>query len=166
LRDGKMSTFEGGQRVPCIVWAPGRVPAGTECNALASTIDLLPTIAAITGTPLPADRAIDGLDISPLFFGTAKSVRTEFLYYNMGGRIEGIREGDWKLLSKEPAGKAGPATPQTPDLLLFNLADDLGEKHNVAAEQPEIVQRLRRKMLEQNADIEAEARPVWRKTGG
>ncbi len=165
LRDGKMSTFEGGQRVPCIMWAPGRIPAGTVCDALASTIDLLPTVAAITGTPLPADRAIDGMDISALLTGTAKSVRTEFLYYHMGGRIEGIREGDWKLLVKVPAGKAGLAAPTKPDVLLFNLADDLGEKHNLAAEKPEIVERLHQKVLERDAAIEAGARPVWKNTG-
>ena len=107
LRDGKMSTFEGGQRVPCIMWAPGRIPAGTECGALASTIDLLPTIAAITGTPLPADRPIDGLDITGLLTGEAETVRNEFLYYSRNGRIEGIREGDWKLLVRAPEGKKG-----------------------------------------------------------
>lgn len=165
LRDGKMSTFEGGQRVPCIMWAPGRIPAGTVCDALASTIDLLPTIAAITGTPLSADRAIDGMDISSLLTGTAKSVRSEFLYYHMGGRIEGIRDGDWKLLVKEPAAKAGLTTPSKPDVMLFNLADDLGEKHNLAAEKPDIVERLRQKMLERDAAIAAEARPVWKKPG-
>jgi RNA polymerase sigma-70 factor, ECF subfamily len=54
------------------MWAPGRIPAGTETDALASTIDLLPTIAALTGTPLPADRAIDGVDISALLTGDAE----------------------------------------------------------------------------------------------
>jgi len=80
LRDGKMSTFEGGQRVPCIMWAPGRIPPGTECNALASTIDLLPTISAITGTPLPDGRVIDGVDISGLLTGESEVVRNEFLF--------------------------------------------------------------------------------------
>ena len=53
LREGKGTTFEGGQRVPCVMWAPGRIPAGTECADLIGTIDMLPTIAAITGVPLP-----------------------------------------------------------------------------------------------------------------
>ncbi len=155
LRDGKMSAFEGGQRVPCIMWAPGRIPAGTECNALASTIDILPTIAALTSTPLPADRAIDGMDISSLLTGTAKSVRNEFLYYNKSGRIEGIREGDWKLLVKKPEGKNTPKSPAKPEVMLFNLANDLGEKNNLAAEKPDIVERLKKRMLEQDAVIEA-----------
>lgn len=161
LRDGKMSTFEGGQRVPCIIWAPGRIPAGTECGALASTIDLLPTIAAITGTTLPADHVIDGLDISALLKGDAKSVRNEFLYYAKNGKIEGIREGDWKLLVRQAADEKSPNSK--PTVMLFNLAADLGERNNLAAEKPKLVERLRQKMLEQDAAIEAAARPVWQK---
>ena len=68
LREGKGTTFEGGQRVPCIVWWPGTTPAGTICNQLASSIDLLPTFAEIAGTPLPA-KQIDGVSIRSLFEG-------------------------------------------------------------------------------------------------
>jgi arylsulfatase A-like enzyme len=156
LRDGKMSTFEGGQRVPAIIWAPGRIPAGTETNALASTIDLLPTIAALTRTPLPAGRTIDGVDISPLLTGDAESPRNEFLYY-MRKQLEGIRQGDWKLLVKKEGGKGKP------NIMLFNLAEDIGEKNNLAAEKPELVARLRQRMDELNASIAAEARPAWSK---
>ena len=165
LRDGKMSTFEGGQRVPCIMWAPGRIPAGTESNGLASTIDLLPTIAAITGRPLPAGRAIDGVDISPLLNGDGSSPRNEFLYYTRNGRIEGIREGDWKLLVKQPERQGQLVPSAKADVMLFNLADDLGEKDNRAAAKPDIVERLRQRMLAQDAAIEAAARPIWKKPG-
>jgi len=165
LRDGKFSTFEGGHRVPFIVWAPGRIPAGTECDALASTIDLLPTIAAITGTPLPADRAIDGVDISALLRGNAKSPREEFLYYNSRGRIEGIREGDWKLLVKYPLRDRVPDLTAAPEILLFHLAEDLGERHNLAADKPELVERLRQRMLERDAAVAAGERPAWKKPG-
>jgi arylsulfatase A-like enzyme len=163
LRDGKMSTFEGGQRVPCLMWAPGRIPAGTECNALASTIDLLPTIAAITGTPLPADRPIDGLDITGLLTGEAETVRNEFLYYTKGGRIEGIREGDWKLLVPIPEKSKGlaPAPPSEP--MLFDLAKDPGERKHLAAENPELVERLRRRMAELDSEVTAGERPAWTK---
>ncbi|MEQ1840647.1 MAG: sulfatase [Verrucomicrobiales bacterium] len=163
LRDGKTTSFEGGQRVPCIMWAPGRIPAGTECNELASTMDLLPTIATITGTPLPADRGIDGLDISALLTGDAESPRKEFLYYHKGGRIEGIREGDWKLLVKYPEDKKGLNLKAEPKVMLFNLKDDLGEQNNRAAEKPELVERLRQRMLELDVAIGAGARPVWKK---
>ena len=73
LRDGKGTTFEGGQRVPCVMWGPGRIPAGTTCGELTGTIDLLPSIAALTKTPLPEDRKIDGLDISLLITGKAEN---------------------------------------------------------------------------------------------
>ncbi|MHB1309058.1 MAG: sulfatase-like hydrolase/transferase [Limisphaerales bacterium] len=168
LRDGKMSTFEGGQRVPCIMWAPGHIPAGTVCEALASTMDLLPTIptiAAITGTPLPAGRAIDGVDISALLKGDARSVRNEFLYYARNGSIEDIREGDWKLLVQQPEGENGPKPSAPPQVMLFNLVDDLGEQHNLAAEKPGLVERLRQRMLELDAAVEAGARPAWKKSG-
>jgi arylsulfatase A-like enzyme len=157
LRDGKMSTFEGGQRVPAILWAPGRIPAGTETDALASTIDILPTIAALTGTSLPTGRPIDGVDISPLLKGETPSPREEFLYYAMSGRLDGIRQGDWKLLALPPKG-GGKA-----DTMLFNLAEDVGEKNNLAKEKPELVNRLRQRMTELDAAIGAGARPVWEK---
>ncbi|HSP41397.1 MAG TPA: sulfatase-like hydrolase/transferase, partial [Luteolibacter sp.] len=157
LRDGKMSTFEGGHRVPTIMWAPGRIPAGTETDALASTIDLLPTIAALTGTPLPSDRVIDGMDISALLAGDAKSPREEFLYYSKDGRLDGIRQDDWKLLAIPSKGK------DQPDIMLFDLSADIGEKNNLADANPELVKRLHQRMIELDAAIEAGARPVWKK---
>jgi arylsulfatase A-like enzyme len=157
LRDGKMSTFEGGQRVPAIIWAPGRIPPGTETAALASTIDVLPTIASLSGTSLPVDRVIDGVDISPLLTGDVKSPREEFLYYALSGQLEGIRQGDWKLLAITPKGKNKPET------MLFRLTDDIGERNNLAAERPELVERLTQRMKELDAGIEAAARPVWSK---
>jgi arylsulfatase A len=166
LRSGKMSTFEGGFRVPCIMWAPGRIPAGTECHALASTMDLLPTIAAITGTALPSDRAIDGLDISALLKGSAESVRQEFLYYAAwSDRIEGIRQGDWKLLEIIKEAKNPQESASAPDRMLFNLAEDVAEKNNLSAERPEIVARLRQRMHDLDAVLQAEARAVWKKPG-
>jgi arylsulfatase A len=163
LRDGKTTSFEGGQRVPCIMWAPGRIPAGTECGELASTIDLLPTIAAITNSPLPDDRIIDGLDISALLTGEAESPRKEFLYYHKGGRIEGIREGDWKLLVKYPEDKKGLVLTAEPKVMLFNLKDDLGELNNLVEAKPELVEHMRQRMLDLDADIDAGTRPVWKK---
>ena len=160
---GKFSTFEGGFRVPCIMWAPGRIPAGTECDALASTMDLLPTIAAITGTKLPADRSIDGLDITALLNGTAKSVRKEFLYYSSNGSIEGIRDGDWKLLEIKADDKRPKEAGTDTGVMLFNLAEDVGEQNNLAEQKPELVARLRQRMTELDAAIEAGARPAWKK---
>ena len=164
LRDGKGTTFEGGQRVPCVIRGPG-IPAGTTCDALTGTIDVLPTLAALTGGTLPPGRQIDGLDMSDLWRGEVEaSPRNEFLYYTAHGEIEGIRQGSWKLLVKRPrrARKTtADANPPAPQVLLFDLATDLGEQTNLAAEHPDIVTRLRDRMTELDGEITAHARPQW-----
>jgi arylsulfatase A-like enzyme len=164
LRDGKMSTFEGGQRVPCLIRGPG-IPAGTVCDGLTSTIDILPTLSALTESSLPGDRAIDGLDISRLWRGEADtSPREEFLFYSAGGEIEGIRQGRWKLLVKQPVpdrdAPPDAARPE-PRLLLFDLQTDVGEQTNLAAGHPAVVTRLRERMLALDGEITANARPRW-----
>jgi arylsulfatase A len=164
LRDGKGTTFEGGQRVPCLIRGPG-IPPGTVCEALTGTIDVLPTLAALTGGTLPPNRKIDGLDVSGLWQGeAAASPRDEFLYYTSQGEIEGIRQGRWKLLVKQPRQAkqaASEAKPAVPQLLLFDLEADLGEQTNLADGHPEIVARLRERMLELDGEITTHARPQW-----
>lgn len=167
LREGKGTTFEGGQRVPCLMRGPG-IPAGTVCGELTGTIDLLPTIASITRVPLPADRRIDGMDVSGLWKGTVdESPREEFVYYTSRGGIEGLRQGDWKLLVKQPGRprnqKKGNAKAEQPaaQLMLFDLSKDLGEKINLADAHPEIVTRLRKRMETLDAEITANARTPW-----
>jgi arylsulfatase A len=171
LREGKGTTFEGGQRVPCIMWGPGRIPADTACKELVGTIDLLPTIAALTSSKLPADRKIDGLDASALLRNSkAKSPRSEFLHYTSRGDLEGIRKGKWKLLVKKPRqprrgkGKAKkPTTPPAPQIMLFDLLKDVGEQNNLAGTNPKIVKLLRDRMVELDAEITANARAPWLK---
>ena len=134
-------------RVPCVMWGPG-IPAGTECDQLATTLDLLPTIAALTGSKLPEDRRIDGVDISNLLADpTAESPRKEFLYYASNGNLEGIRQGDWKLLRREKRRKKGEPKIEGPPqytFMLFDLSKDIGEKDNLAEEKPDLVTKLRR----------------------
>lgn len=149
LRDGKGTNFEGGQRVPCVMWAPGRIPAGTTCDKLTSTIDLLPTIAKIVDTPLPANRKIDGMDISAQLTSDADSPRTEFLHYTAQGAAAGIRIGDWKLLLGQGKKK---------ETLLFNLADDLTESNNLAAKHPEKVAELTALLEARDVEITKNAR--------
>lgn len=166
LRDGKGTTFEGGQRVPCLIRGPG-IPAETVCDELTGTIDLLPTIAAILGRPLPEGKKIDGMDVSGLWTGRAKrSPRKEFLYYTSRGDLEGIRQHSWKLLVKKPRArrnKRQASGERKPQILLFDLSKDLGEQNNLAEKHPEIVSRLRKRMQELDAEITANARPPWRK---
>ena len=152
LRDGKSTTFEGGQRVPCIISWPGHIPAGSTSDELASTMDLLPTIAELTGKALTPPKKIDGIDISEILTDEAESPRTEFLHYNTGGQLEGIRQGDWKLLIKG-------AKSAKPQILLYNLSDDIGEKLNLAPKYPEKVAMLQKRMTELDAEVTTNARP-------
>ena len=96
LRGGKLTCFEGGVRVPCLMRWPGRIPAGRVCDELVSTLDLVPTLAGLLGAPLPA-KTIDGVDAWPLLSGaTEKTPRENFLYFN-GDELHAVRSGDWKL---------------------------------------------------------------------
>jgi arylsulfatase A-like enzyme len=96
LREGKLTTFEGGVRVPGIVRWPGHVPAGRTTDELVTSLDLLPTIAALLGAKLP-EHKIDGVDVGPFLCGnTEKSPREEFWYY-AGDELQAVRRGPWKL---------------------------------------------------------------------
>lgn len=166
LREGKGTTFEGGQRVPCLIRGPG-IPAGTVCHELTGTIDVLPTIAAITRTPLPQNRKIDGLDVSGLWMGTTKaSPRTEFIHYTSQGILEGLRQDHWKLLVKKPRQprnrkKNAAATTKPPEIMLFDLSKDMGEQNNLAETHPELVTKLKTRMEELDAEITTNARAPW-----
>jgi arylsulfatase A-like enzyme len=153
LREGKGTTWDGGHRVPCVVRWPGKIPAGSACNELCGTIDVLPTLAKLAGTMAPNDRIIDGRDIWPLLAAAkdAKSPHEAFRYYWDYG-LEAIRTGDWKLhfpheyrsLAGEPGngGQPGPYKQLRTELALYDLASDVGETKNVAAENPEIIAKL------------------------
>ena len=167
LRDGKGTTFEGGQRVPCVMWAPDRIPAGTTTNALTSTIDLLPTIAKLSGKPIenqtvPGGHRIDGFDISATFSRNA-SPRNEFVYYSSHGQLEGIRIGEWKVLEKRLSKKQKAQNDGIGDTetFLFHLSEDVGEQNNLADQEPERVKAMKARMQEIDQEITANARPVW-----
>ena len=155
LREGKFTTFEGGMRVPCIMKWPGKIPAGSECSELAATIDLLPTIAIITGSDLPANN-IDGHNIQSLVFGdkNAKTPTDAYFYYN-GWQLQAVRSGKWKLhlphkysavVVAEDGNRYGrKGIPSEIGLSLFNLEEDIGEHINLADKYPEIVEDLLKK---------------------
>jgi arylsulfatase A-like enzyme len=92
------TSTEGGQRVPCIMRWPVRIPAGTICGELCTTMDLLPTFARLAGTEPPKDRVIDGYDIWPLMVGDieAESPYEAFYYYYVG-QLQAVRSDRWKL---------------------------------------------------------------------
>ncbi|MDA7928830.1 sulfatase [Mariniblastus sp.] len=159
LRSGKGTTFEGGQRVPCVMWAPGRIPAGTTTDAFTSTLDLLPTIASLTKSKLSANK-IDGKDISSTLT-TDRSPRKDMLFYSARGELQGIREGDWKLLEITQVNRKNKSSKTTS--YLFNLANDIGEQNNLFTQNPERVARMKIQMQRLDAEITENARSVWRK---
>ncbi len=155
LRSGKVSTFEGGVRVPTILWGPGRVPAGVTCDSIATTMDLLPTLAALAGAKTPDDRVIDGEDIRHLFHGDfAKADPDKAYFYYLRVHLQAVRQGKWKLhlpRAKEPIGAApfsrnvhiAPADRigfEKP--FLVDLEKDLGETTDRSGQNPEVVRRL------------------------
>ncbi len=155
LRSGKVSTFEGGVRVPAIVWAPGRVPAGQTCDLIASTLDVLPTFAALAKVEPPADRVIDGEDIRHLLHGNFEQATVDKAYfYYLRVHLQAVRQGMWKLhlpRPKEPLGAAPfernqhiAATDRVgfKRPFLVNLKTDIGETTDVSDQHPEIVERL------------------------
>jgi arylsulfatase len=97
LREGKLTAFEGGVRTPCLMRWPARIPAGTECQEPAGTIDLLPTIAKLTEAKGP-NLKIDGLDISPLILGnSSEGSPHDAIFIYAGEELQAVRSGEWKL---------------------------------------------------------------------
>ena len=152
LREGKGTRFEGGFRVPCVMRWPDRIPAGSVCGEVASSMDLLPTLAAIVGLSMPKDHVIDGKDIQSLMFGESgkESPHEAFYYFNQDGLI-GVRSGKWKMLyphnynvPSPPGmdGVHGEYEQKSIDLALFDLSSDVGETKNLASRYPEILARL------------------------
>lgn len=140
LRGNKASTWEGGVRVPTIAWWPGKIPAGTETDAILGMFDVLPTFAALAGGKLP-DRKLDGVDAWPHLSGAkdAKPAHETFYYYR-GLKLEAVRLGDWKLFLANPAKKADAKEPFAP--ALYNLKADIGESKDVAADNADVVKKL------------------------
>jgi len=149
LRGAKTSTWEGGLRVPCVMRAPGKIPAGTVCGEIASTMDMLPTLAALAGAEVPNDRVIDGHDIRDLIRGIegAKSPTKAFYYYQRT-HLQAVRAGKWKLHVPRPADRKWAVYSKAEDAiaietpLLYDLEADIGETTNVANKHPEIVRKL------------------------
>ncbi len=161
LRGDKGTSFEGGVRVPGIFCFPGKIPAGKETPAIASTLDLLPTIAAFTGAELPKLK-IDGHDLSPLLQGKTEQSPTQAFYYYYGGQLQAVRVGDWKLhvphgwrrvVEKGKDGQPGPVDHPKIELSLFNLKDDIGESNNLADKHPEIVEQLMKAVEEARTEL-------------
>lgn len=163
LRGGKGSTWEGGVREPTLAWWPGKIAPGTVCDAVAGTIDLLPTAVALAGGTVPAKPKIDGRDISPLLFGKSTQSQREAHYYFSGYNLQAVRQGPWKLAiapQNETMGKGVLPDASGTAPRLYNLDTDIGERANVAAKHPDIVSKLKALAEKFEAEITADRRPA------
>ena len=151
LRDGKITAWEGGVRVPGIFWWPGRIePAvidGIGCN-----VDLVATFATLAGIDLPEDRVFDSIDLSPTLLSREPSPRREWFYYGQPGELWAYRLGDHKLVfesweslgTEKERGWRGYGNRQQHDPpILFDLATDISERRDIAAGNPEVVEAIR-----------------------
>ena len=163
LREGKGTCFEGGVRVPCVARLPGAIPAGTVSDEPLMTIDILPTIAALTGDSLPRDdtghclvdgRRIDGHDRWAAFLGRADAGREPvYAFWYADNELQAVRAGDWKLFFPHTSrsmegqtagtdGRPGTYRPLAVGRCLYDLGGDRQERHDVAADHPDVVARL------------------------
>lgn len=151
LRAHKGTTWEGGQRVPCIMRWPKQIQAGSVCSELTSAMDLCPTLAALAGAEMPTDRVIDGKDIRPLIVGEAgaESPYDAFFYY-IRDSLMGVRVGKWKLHVNQ---FVWPNRRIEPMRALYDLDADIGETTNLYDEFPDIVAQLEAKLAECREDL-------------
>lgn len=155
-------TGEGSFRVPTLMWWPGRVPPGTVCSELATTMDLLPTLARLAGGFEPRDRTLDGRDIRPLVLGKPDaSSPHEAFYYYLGAQLQAVRSGRWKLFLPLESFRRHPHLQrgQEPTVLLFDIVGDVGSRKNVASGHPEVVERLLSLAEEARRELGDEGRP-------
>ena len=175
LRAGKGTTFEGGVRVPCIARWPGKISAGRDDSTVWSSMDLLPTFAALAKASLPTSLTLDGQDASEVLFGNAATRKPRAVFDYFGVQLQAVREGPWKLLvpiSEMPKTRVpslwfehqpGLFERQHrlwPKATLYNLADDIGETTDVAAAHPEIVAELLKKAREFDVNFQKNMSPV------
>ena len=136
LRDGKFATYEGGMREPAIFRWPGKIPAGSVCSEMATTMDFLPTFAKLAGAKIPSDRIIDGKDISALIRDPKAKTPYKAFFYYFEGQLGAVRCGKWKLVLERKRGNEAIHAG------LYNLEQDIGEQRDVSAEYPAVVKQL------------------------
>lgn len=157
LRDGKGSTWEGGMRVPGIAWWPGTIPAGIVTPELGCTMDLYTTAVRLAGAEPAGDRMFDGVDLRPVLLsvGSPGEGSRQTMFYYRGPRLMAVRHGPWKahLITQPAYGGGGPQKHDPP--VLYHLEHDPGEKHDLAAQHPEVIAEIRSIIREHQANLDA-----------
>ncbi|MCP5118656.1 MAG: sulfatase-like hydrolase/transferase, partial [bacterium] len=149
LRGSKMSTWERGPRVPALMRWPGKIAGGQVSDEIVTTLDLFPTFAALAAAELPGDRKVDGIDVSPFLLGRSDTSGRDTFYYYSWTFLQAVRQGDWKLVVPRPANPPWTSwygrmidAVDTPEL--YDLAADISEMSDVAAQHPGKVAELQR----------------------
>ena len=170
LRGRKAETFEGGMRMPFIARFPGRIPSGVVIQGMATTMDILPTLARLAGAPLPPNP-LDGVNIWPLLTGEQSAVERDAFLYFSSLDVQCARLGRWKLHVARP--NAPPWTPEPkvgyfnlplPRPELYDLEADADESYDVAGDNPQIVADIRARMEALIDTFPDQVRTAWRYT--
>ncbi len=140
LKDGKGTTWEGGMREPCLFWSPARIKPGV-ITELGTTMDLFTTFSQLAGVPIPDDRIVDGLDISPVLFEEKPGPRQEVFYYR-GRDLFAVRVGAYKAHFITQGGYGPPEKTVHNPPLLFNIDEDPSENYEISADHPEIIEQM------------------------
>ena len=148
LRGMKRDLYEGGIRVPLIVRWPGKIKANSVSHHICGFQDMLPTFAELAGAEVT--NPIDGLSILPELTGSRKQPQHDFLYWEFGeqGGKQAVLKGDWKLVQRNVG------TKQPAEFELYNVAEDINESTNKAAQHPELVDSLRNLLLNSHSPNE------------
>lgn len=137
----KGSTMEGGMREPCIARWPGHIPAGAEFDQIASTLDVLPTLAELAGAEAPSSDHIDGRSIADILLGKPVKPPHEAYYYYYRDQLQAVRSGPWKLHLARTVNRRNQPARELP-AKLYNLEEDIAESNDVAEANPQIVKQL------------------------
>ena len=142
----KLTLWEGGIRVPAIVRWPGKIPANKVSDQVGITMDLTASILAATGTPVPAEAKLEGIDLFSILAGSAPRAERTLYWRNTGqGPQRAVRRGDWKLLVD--GGK----------VMVFNLRNDVGERNDLASQRQDLARQMYALLAPWEADVDAES---------
>jgi arylsulfatase len=170
LRGRKGSTYEGGVREPFLARFPGHIPAGKVCQGVAGTIDILPTVAKLTGAKAPA-LPLDGIDIWPLLASTRPAIERDALLYFDNWNLQCARWGKWKLhfaryntFAYSPAPQGGRVNLPLRPAELYDIESDPMESYDVATENPAVVKEIQSRVDRLRATFPEDVQKAWAET--
>jgi arylsulfatase A len=151
LREGKGCTFEGGMRVPCLMWWPGTIQPAV-IHDIGAAMDLYTTTLELGGAKAPTDRVVDGLDLRPVLHGKGRSPRDTFFYYR-GTQLYALRKGPFKahFITRSAYGSDQPVRHELPEL--YHLGHDPSEKYNIANDHPDVIAAIQKEVEQHRSNL-------------